>query len=385
MNCHVASEGCCCSFELDKKCKLFHSKICNKLHMCTWHRYLMKWMQTISLGSVEYINLAQGGCTSPYMAENILSYLKNENIESLSSDDIVFIDHSVNDGMVFVSELKQSQLYIGLEQLIQKLLYISQPNSWPTIILLSQWPFINQINNLDNAPRSDDDPSNIMDYYYTYIKIAKKYHIPLFSYRDVIWSRYALHSSTMKSYLANLQFLHNPKFGYQHPPFFVHLFYADLIASVLLKEISDSCISKNPLRSRSREDMNITKYLETSSTRVEFCDKKLSPLLFMKASPEFDHMRIGSYSSDPPTSWFVVEDSPAKFGWIDEDNEENRQHCVVQSNITKGSLHKKSYSSSLVFEFDLTSSRDMHSKIYLLHIDYLRTYENAGNYKHLIL
>ena len=72
-----------------------------------------------------------------------------------TSRDLVFIDYSINDGLVFRhnhSDLTQMVLQDGLETLVRQLLLRKRHNSKPAIVLLEQLPF-----DTNRGGRGNDD------------------------------------------------------------------------------------------------------------------------------------------------------------------------------------------------------------------------------------
>lgn len=173
------------------------------------------------------MNLYSLGCP----LENIGVQLRRHGIEKLTDSDIILIDHSVNDGMAYSSQIRNDELSRGLESFIRRILHHTDRNlsyidslshshnrgSWPTIILLEMWPYPNEDMALKNRP-SPSNPSNKYDYIHIYRRIAQEYNIPIWSYRDLVWNETADSSERMRPYIEYLRFLHNVDFGYQHPP-----------------------------------------------------------------------------------------------------------------------------------------------------------------------
>lgn len=369
------SQGCCCSQQLNSNCNIssnFIDEICYNNRICTWSRYLYKFLKSSSLGKVNYVNLAQGGYTSVYMAENILMDLKLKGIQELTSNDIVFIDHSVNDGMIFTSKSKHADLIIGLENLIYRLFHYSKRNNWPSIILLEQWPFVNQYVSLESSPMSQPFMNRDTDYDDAYIKVAKKYKLPLWSYRDVVWSDddglFAYEKERWREFKEYLQFFHNKDYKNHHFPWFIHLYYADLIGSLMNYQFN-TC-SENSIATRSHDDMNLTCLSEVDDFRVysrenKFCSATKPGLLYQSAIPNKGTL-LGAFNMTPDNSWNISADKRDKFGWIDE----GILHCPPND--------LNAYASILTFHFDSKKSLLMFQDIVLIRIDYFRTYRNAG-------
>lgn len=363
-----ASFGCCCNKELDSKCippADSKQKWCGRddiSYLCRWHDFLLRWMDALGEARIQRVDAFEGGATSPYMAEKLGPILHSYDIKQLTSKDIVFIDHSVNDGMSFSSKIRHNTLDQGLESLILRILHLSEPGSWPTIILLEQWPYVSARIIRDNIPPVDGS-SRPFDYIHAYERIAREYSLPLWSYRDVVWSPEA-YSSNMSSFISYLRFEHNNNFASQHPPWYINLFYADLIASSLSREILD-CSA----RQRSQISMNISAWMLNHHLKedVIHCREDIPHLIDMSAANVLHNPshNIGSYVTNSTSAWGVVEERHGKVGWVDEIDEGN---CT-------------NFYSSIFFPIPSNSNKTSPSidpGSYMLRIHYLRTYFNAG-------
>lgn len=400
----AGASDCCCDGRIEPKCRPFDynawmRKGCGPLEAsyCRWSTLLINWMkQTFKNKNIREVFLAQGGATSPFMAEQFAYQLGLQGIHELTANDIVFIDHSVNDGMVYDSKIRNEQLRQGLESLILRILHVSRTHSWPTIILLEMWPYHSPIMNLENRPVLQGSGVDPFDYRFVYENIAKEYQIPIWSYRDVVWSYEADNfvNPTNSKMVEYLRFLHNPSFAYQHPPWFIHLYYADLITGILRNELK-KCNTYRETNTRDVLLMNLSALVTDPAHHIvetEFCLNDVQSLLDQSSDLQYHGLQPAYYNVSPASSWKLLPEHSEKYGWID-------QNRIQQNTVCKN--HGK-YSSILAFHFDsspmaysgslfqlncIPSNNHLYCPIiedrpndkkFLVSLHYMRTYLNAG-------
>ncbi len=206
--------GCCHRDEC-------YPQISMQVPTCAWAHYLGEWARKTYKANIVTYNLAMGGHTSVLMAEVFTSQFKNANITTLTSSDLVLLDHSINDrGM---QTIYAPMLERGLELFIRELYFFSTPHSFPTIVLIELEPFSKY-------------GGGSHHYTFSYKKIASHYNLPIWSYRDAVNSVFA--TSTQAHFLDYIRLVKNYAGGLIHPPWFLHLFFADMIAGMLLEEIA---------------------------------------------------------------------------------------------------------------------------------------------------
>lgn len=239
--------GCCCVKSIDKKCydygkysKSFffkdsaaycgsesHELYGDVAKECSWPVYLYKWFKGKTLdASINLINLAESGSTSMYKSERVIDQLKRKNISHLTESDIIFIDHSVNDANSYNIKLNGNnfsydQWVNGLESLIRRLYFHSKQESFPTIIILEQFPY-----NSMRTPEYNNYDTSSPSYSNAYSYVARKYSLPLWSYKDLVTS------DSLGDGVDYLRFQQIANDGL-HPSWFIHLYFADLIASII--------------------------------------------------------------------------------------------------------------------------------------------------------
>lgn len=222
----VGTVGCCCGRQ-DQKCER-HSDKCD-IHdcaagkegfeysacvhspdFCGWPGYIHRWLLQRYPCKIRFRNFAHGGVSSATMSTMIDGIFSEHKIATLTSSDLIFIDHSANDHW-------ESDQLDGLERLIQKLYSYSEGiNSLPAIILLE----FNQKVGVN---------------YYN--KVAQQYSIPYWSYYNMVENELTTDPSSRFSIETWDQALRS---NTNHPSWPFHLAYADLIASSLMK-VSSAC------------------------------------------------------------------------------------------------------------------------------------------------
>lgn len=168
------------------------------------------WLQRAHPSTaIELHNLAQHGYTSKMMSEFVQDYLqKAQIIEPLTSNDIVFIDHSVNDD----SKVDTQQ---GLESLIRTFLTLSKVNSPVNIVILAAYPEL----------------FKRRDWMEMYSAITNHYKLPLWSFNDVANSPVTI--NTQNSIYQYMLWHTN------HPSWHIHLFLADLYAQIMTNQFNE--------------------------------------------------------------------------------------------------------------------------------------------------
>ncbi len=179
---------------------------------CSWVGHLGTYIQSISKAAVKVHNMAASGQNSLYYSQSLGNNLKEHEINMLTSTDLLFLDFSANDQVI----PKQADIEIGLETLIRRIYALSTPNSLPTIIILATCPH-----------------QKLHDrYHQAYFKVSKYYNLPLWSIADVANSTYTRQNQA--HFHAYLDYKNT--YGYPHPPWHVHLFFADVFAGILKRE-----------------------------------------------------------------------------------------------------------------------------------------------------
>ena len=192
--------GCCCDSTLDSKCENLNvdksTVICGDpiyrdwTHGCRWSGMLERWMTSKGFSTVTFHDRAVGGLTSPGRAD-IFGDSDGNIFKNLSASDVICIDHSTNDAMSYFGiAARLRELEKGLESLVRRILHFSIEGSWPTIILLEQYPFCGAFyNECKVDPATNISVGNYcksqLDYSDVYVRVASKFRLPLWSFRFV--------------------------------------------------------------------------------------------------------------------------------------------------------------------------------------------------------
>jgi hypothetical protein len=380
--------GCCCNGDYDKKCKSVPTDLANNTakseqciykdgyhvsyqNACRWPTFFLRWIKSLGVSDVTTIQYANGGTSSSVRSMYLPSQMHDSGITSFRKDDIVLIDHSVNDAL---QQVYHGQvIYDGLQNLVRKVFSMSDEGSWPSVIILANLPFANTYDNISYEYYAD-----------AYRKVAKYWQLPLWSYRDAVWDVQATNHSQLTKALPYLRWDHNdPWCNSSHPPWFVSMFYADMISSLLLQELHD-CNVDGGLSNTTRDisEMRIDYYDNKARDEVhelhhQFhdCDEKIPPLLHHSAEAEHNG-KHGNHSHskitvNPIDTWPVVVQRSNKIAWVDEDT------AISIANLA---ITTANYTSSIAFSFEIDRFEKSiaRNESLLVRILSLKTYYDAG-------
>jgi hypothetical protein len=94
----------------------------------------------------------------------------------------------------------------------------------------------------------------------------------------MVWSRWAdSQTTTVQSFM---RFQENVFFAHQHPPWYVHLLYADMIASAIIEEFK-GC--HDPSTNRTRSPVETEKFASAAPIDIVDTAEGRSPWLLMSA------------------------------------------------------------------------------------------------------
>ena len=221
----IDTYGCCCKF--DSKCP--NENILNEdcprsrddlnSGCCSWPNYLYRYLKKVFPANVELINLSRGGQTS------VLTLLQWDELMGnikLTMKDIVLLDYSVNDEVSYGN--RPSEIEFALEGIVRKLLV-----DGPAIFILEMYP---------RPPIRYTIPCR---------KIAAHYKLPIISYYENVYSDFLNRSSPIFDsnevnpiLYEHLMFDHSIS-DMRHPAFYIHIYYAELIAVSILV-LSRHCV-----------------------------------------------------------------------------------------------------------------------------------------------
>lgn len=368
----VSTQGCC-----DKGVCSDDKYYCINDY-CNWVKFMGRWFSTFG-PNVKTYNLAHAGYNSDTYKDKIVEKLNLIRPNFLfKKSDVVFLDLSVNDANTFEgTPSKMLVLERGLEALIRRIYWLSEAESMPTIVLLEQWM---------GSPHGSEYPADT-PYTRAYDRIARHYNITLWSYRDMVREFYNLHTHDAEMNYLNFHNNYGPSSG--HPPWHVHLFYADFVTAIIqnqLNKCNDSSVVKYPVI-KSPKDLPEP----LVPHKFHHCDPSTMPLISVTA-PQVAQLRsaglterttpqdlgtskydlmltpvVPVYYSKPEDAWKLMEDKAGRPGFIHE--------------FTAGSRSQ----ATLTFHLNTTHAEFTNNpSSQLLQILFLRTYANAGVAKVLL-
>ncbi len=193
----------------------------------------------------------------------------------------------------------------SLEAIVRHIYNLTVTVEMPTIIILEVGGHVTPIQlNYTNHHHNEN-----------YLPIAKHYNIPIWSFRDAVYST-ILHTKQLK--YQNYLNLGNNYLGGTHPPWHVHLFMADLFAAIMVREFATTCNTgvvgtgavagtdaTGAVTATNRHKTPLPPRL-MNNTEVRQCDAQYAPHL----SISYDKLNrnetvIGTYQSTPADAWQV--------------------------------------------------------------------------------
>lgn len=184
---------------------------------CSWVNHLHHWLSAHK-ANLSVHNMANPGTTTVFTSEIIRSKMAERGLGPLSSKDLIFIDHSFNDITMSVP-VEVQKLEKGLESLVRSLIGLSMSmNDIPHIVV-----FVADT----RVMGSERDR-----YTNSYIRISEHYGLRYYSFADALMSNASM--TKQASYHDHLT--HKIRIN-AHPPWYVHLAYADLLAGLLRREM----------------------------------------------------------------------------------------------------------------------------------------------------
>lgn len=348
---------------------------------------------------------------------------------SLTYRDMVFIDHSVNDDAVFGNAVQSKSIGKSLETIIRKLLLIGV-GSGPNIFILNTATrvYLNSYIGMDSCKDLSKElvikqyptPPRMQLFSDLYNSVGDHYHIPILSYRDLVWKYNSSETVGDVDFLTGLRIA-----GYSelHPPWYVHQLWADLIARSIELDWEEQCTSMHDTVSDSHTGSSAFSALVVSLNHhrpslpyllfnasdgrlrhqgESFCLKDIAPLLdedsadligstHTHSGSNHTHSRLHFHehthrhshtvhlrsstgnASFISNGWRLVEERRKKVGWISELPPDARETMVVQ-NLTFPLTVDMQLPDS-----NVSLSELWHKRVIAVHIYALRTYFNAGS------
>lgn len=336
------TSGYACTSNFDSKCPTKNNRL---HHEISWSKYLLRWMKLKYKAKIKIHDFSIPGQNSMMMAEMIDQRLAESNLKTLKETDLIFIDHSINDGLEAHYHFAH-KLHKGLELLVRKLYSYSEAISRPKLILLEMLQF--------------NTHGSVCLYKPAYTNISMYYNIPIWSYSDA-----ALSSYTEKYQPIYYQYLRNTDniLGENsHCGWHIHLFYADLIGAIM------QTLSKNCPLMPSKQDsptFDIPIAINSDLDSIKYCLRGEKPYLNI---PTYDIWQnktenvIGSWDIVPANSWRLVEEKRGRVGWVKQDDSIGELRFQIEAN-------------SDIFHNGNVNGGDNNNMIQL---KYLSSYEKVG-------
>jgi hypothetical protein len=220
---------CICSQSEDSRCsQIDRSKL--GMSFCSWATQFVNWL-TAEFPMIQFnvSDLSYGGMSSSLVPNIVDPSLRRL---TLSDNDIIIIDESVNDALRPI----MSDLQGEVESMIRRL-FISAKGSYPTIIMIEQFPHGSrtQLKNIRHGNSSHHMlHAGAGEYEIIYRNLSNHYEFLLYSLRDVYWTFFnktipKSHRYRFSPY--DIWHLHT------HPPWYFHNFMADIIADCFLHSL----------------------------------------------------------------------------------------------------------------------------------------------------
>lgn len=376
------TQGCCC--DLDSNCPInsnrseedpchhFEPKSFQFDGRCGWVDSFTKVINNF-FPKVKIVNLVWPGTTSAFITilHDVKSGIFSSNY-NFTSRDIVIIDYSVNDCKELSGELPLIEF--GMEGLIRHVMQ-SQANVF-ILENIPLGPYNQSVNQFAPMPYNGSDYSTI------YRKLAAYYNIPIISYREVVWDTYMI---VNQSYLfAHLKWdiermIYSNR---EHPTWFSHLFYADLLSISMMTVLNICNMDSNAFIYHNRTHYKLPKPLSHHSIQGGCNINSIVPIYvnaFDEYHSKFRHQRenisnyqpyfksisklndhdVEAFKTIPYShNWFLYEDVPGKPGYIT-----NSSYAIIHFPIS--------------IPIGFTNGETDRSKL-IIKITFLRTYQNTG-------
>jgi len=369
------ASGCCCSVRADMNCKI----TCHKTRSsygyryapeCTWIARLIDFFRAFFHPRVvSFVDYSKGGSNSAHGAAVVSALTASGSPIILTPNDIVFIDYSTNDAFFNHGIRESSDLSVmaaNVESLVLALLKPALKSSvlanatrqyldfHPSIVILEQWPF------RDYYSSFHEFNSSGIDYSLAYHRIADLYNLELWSLQDVGWHEYRpfLHETLTYQRQGGILFnnVYSPGIAHHHPRWHVHLFLADLVAAAIVR--SAKYFEKLPPENYTTDP---TYYLPPPYDRANIDSAGSSCSTVMgNYNSAVELNRVGTEievsAVSIPKCFLLGSEGDDKTGWISTLSESSSATC------------------SKDFIFNSSSAESQ----YRIHVEYLRSYENAG-------
>lgn len=361
-------EECFCHHNLDESCPANHTypKMRNiegwDDFYCGWVGFFTRWFkQQFPSKRIVYKNYAIGGCTAALMADRIGNEISDRiNFNGVhipqhvfSSNDIVFLDHSVNDAETNIHG-RAVNLRIGLEGLVRRIYHYS--TSLPLVIVLEQFPHVR------GSPGGKPTGTSPLDYAPVYREVAKHYGLMLWSYREMVWSDF------LRTHQTKL-FERLPRYG-THPPWSTQMLIADVFSNAMMTTLQQcrSGFDASGKYHRFHERMHNMPDLphplyNLSAMEQNMCDDQFPFLIDAHPTDAMVPANVTDYELNVNgDGWRQYVDHKGVPGWI-----------ITSTNLN---MSKSILRFPIIYPKDAVTVSGEGD--YMLKVIYIKSYENAG-------
>jgi hypothetical protein len=334
---------------------------------CTWQHGVVNYLENrfgkkTDHHRLQVLDLCMGGTTSCTLLHILVQKLEAKNV-TLSSRDLLLYDYSVNDGLGFQDSDQFQRLRQCMEGVLEKIVHYSTDGLPPTILFLEYHPF-----RFFDVKGKSPDPTT---YTRIYHEVARKFHLPIISYRDLFW--HPLFRADLKQYP---KFEHIVEYKWAepgvldiHPPWIVHDVYADVIAGVLdltyqLCNHKNNKNSPNTTTIKPLIEIDLDPWATFRNSRGVVPD---TVLLSEDAATANASYLTPEQASHLPYGWNLYQDRLKKPGWIIE-GKVNEKTPLSSRTLTFSEPYNITFSSSA-------------SIFATLEVAFMQTYRNAGAFR----
>ena len=324
--------GCMCCVHREALCSLKTTECFVDEKACSWASIFVDWLQAeFSWINITVIDISTSGLASDMAPRNLNSYFYEHNIQ-LTAYDIFFLDHSVNEAR----QGSINEVQTGVEGYIRHIIQLYAALKPPTLILIEQYGYRDLSGN-------SAEPTNTQSYTYVFRKLAEHYKLLLWSIKDVYWS-----------YDMNMMYPIDPRntmHRMTHPPWYVHLFMADLLAATILHVVKTN--TKDIVSSNSIKFMSLDSGYSLPTTSLfhlvsnAWCRLDLPYVLSAHPKSTFTPTNLTDYENVATgvgeTGWREYIDYHGVAGWIINDRATavNLTFPLLMTNRIKKRLQKK--------------------------------------------
>ena len=346
---------------------------------CAFGGFVYRWLKHKFKSApsviVNHMNIAMGGFTTEVTADILARRMAEFKLLKFTSYDIILIDHSLNDLMVYHKRTGSPKiLERSLEHLIRKIFLLSE-GIGPTIYLMHTACSMG----LEDTEKLKTAifPRNYTIIPEVYSSISNHYRFRLLSYFDLIWNPYALNDPFLLAMRERAKPEHN------HPPWHMHMWWAELIAKSIDIDMNECFLDKTK-RNKFKRLVDTKGNLQLppllfNLSQLEYkpqesqCLNHSESYINIDSRVEFNKIKKeknskNHYSIWKSKTWKLMEDRKGKPGWISS----------FRPNFKGGD---SSYNHTLQFtirplKYEIKNNQKIRN--IGLHVYYLRTYEHAG-------